>query len=75
MPEVKQEGDLALIVEKWMQALLDHPFRLNAATFRITAKLAFPQILDKSAGATLETSCAWCHFPINYAIVHSALAA
>jgi len=36
---------------------------------------AFSQVLDKSAAATLETSCAWCHFPINYAIVHSALAA
>jgi PleD family two-component response regulator len=30
MPEVKQGGGMALFVEKWMQALLDHPFHLNA---------------------------------------------
>jgi CheY-like chemotaxis protein len=36
---------------------------------------AFPQLLDQSAPTTLETTCAWCHSPINYAIVQSALAA
>jgi len=53
MPEVKQGGDVALFVEKWMQALLDHPFRLNAATFRITAKVGIALFPD--AGANAET--------------------
>jgi CheY-like chemotaxis protein len=37
--------------------------------------MAFPQILDRSATATLETRCAWCRIPIHCAIVHSATAA
>jgi len=36
---------------------------------------AFSQVLDKSNAATLQTMCAWCHFPIKYAIVRSARAA
>src|ERR1039458_7956284 len=53
MPEVKQGGDMALFVEKWMQALLDHPFRLNTATFRITAKVGIALFPD--AGANADT--------------------
>ncbi len=36
---------------------------------------AFPQILEQSAAATLETRCTWCRIPIHCAIVHSATAA
>jgi CheY-like chemotaxis protein len=36
---------------------------------------AFSQILPRSNTATLHTTCSWCHFPINFAIVRSALAA
>ncbi len=53
LPEVKQEADVVLLVEKWMQALLDHPFRLNAATFRITAKVGIALLPD--AGANADT--------------------
>jgi diguanylate cyclase (GGDEF)-like protein/PAS domain S-box-containing protein len=51
MPEVKQGGDMALFVEKWMQALLDHPFRLNAGTFRITAKVGIALLPDDGVNA------------------------
>jgi diguanylate cyclase (GGDEF)-like protein/PAS domain S-box-containing protein len=51
MPEVKQGGDMALFVEKWMQALLDHPFRLNTATFRITAKVGIALFPDDGVNA------------------------
>ena len=53
MPEVKQGGDVALFIEKWMQALLDHPFRLNAATFRITAKVGIALFSDAGANADI----------------------
>jgi CheY-like chemotaxis protein len=36
---------------------------------------AFPQVIDRSASATLETRCAWCCIPIHYAIVRAAIAA
>jgi diguanylate cyclase (GGDEF)-like protein/PAS domain S-box-containing protein len=39
LPQVKQEADVARFVEKTMRALLDHPFRLKDATFRIAAKV------------------------------------
>jgi diguanylate cyclase (GGDEF)-like protein/PAS domain S-box-containing protein len=51
MPEVKQGGDMALFVEKWMQALLDHPFRLNTATFRIRAKVGIALFPEDGANA------------------------
>jgi CheY-like chemotaxis protein len=36
---------------------------------------AFPQVIDRSASATVETRCAWCCVPIRYAIVRPAVAA
>ena len=39
LPEVKQEGDVARLLEKSMAAFLEHPFRLNDAVFRIAAKV------------------------------------
>lgn len=36
---------------------------------------AFPQTLDRTGAATVETRCAWCRIPIHCAIVHSATAA
>jgi CheY-like chemotaxis protein len=35
----------------------------------------FPKILGGPPGAIHHTDCIYCHFPIQYAIVHSALAA
>jgi EAL domain-containing protein (putative c-di-GMP-specific phosphodiesterase class I) len=46
MPEVKNEGELARLLEKIIEAFLDHPFRLNDAEFRIAAKFGvalFPE--------------------------------
>jgi len=38
LPQVRQDGDIAHLLEKWMEAFLDHPFRLNDAVFRIALK-------------------------------------
>ena len=38
LPEVKQEGNVARLLEKTMNAFMEHPFRLNDAVFRIAAK-------------------------------------
>ena len=51
MPEIKQEGDLARVVEKWMKALLEHPFRLDDAVFRIAAKVGVALFPDDGADA------------------------
>ena len=39
LPEAKQQGDVMQFIEQTMVALLDHPFRLNDAVFRISAKV------------------------------------
>jgi diguanylate cyclase (GGDEF)-like protein/PAS domain S-box-containing protein len=54
LPEVKQEGGVAQLLEKTMAAFLDHPFRLNDSIFRVAAKVGvalFPQ--DGSDADTL----------------------
>ncbi len=38
MPKVKQEGNLTKLLDKKSKAFLDHPFHLNDAVFRISAK-------------------------------------
>ncbi|HTD27926.1 MAG TPA: EAL domain-containing protein [Xanthomonadaceae bacterium] len=38
LPEIKQDGDLARLLDKMIAAFLAHPFRLNDAVFRIGAK-------------------------------------
>ncbi len=38
MPVLKGEGDAARVLEKMMAEFLEHPFRLNDAVFRISAK-------------------------------------
>jgi diguanylate cyclase (GGDEF)-like protein/PAS domain S-box-containing protein len=52
IPEVQQEGDVALLVERWMKALLDHPFGVNTSTFRISARVGISLFPD--AGSTAE---------------------
>lgn len=63
LPEVRQEGDAARLLEKIMRAFRDHPFRLNDTVFRIAAKFGgalFPDdgpyadILFKNAEAALK---------------------
>jgi diguanylate cyclase (GGDEF)-like protein/PAS domain S-box-containing protein len=51
LPEVKQEGDVARLVEKSMEAFLEHPFRLNDAVFRIGVKVGVALFPDDGAGA------------------------
>jgi diguanylate cyclase (GGDEF)-like protein/PAS domain S-box-containing protein len=53
LPEVKQEGDVVLLVEKWMKAFNDHPFHLKGATFRISVRVGISLFPD--AGSTAET--------------------
>ncbi|NDP40905.1 MAG: EAL domain-containing protein, partial [Rhodoferax sp.] len=43
MPVVKPGGDLTRLVEKWIEALLKQPFRLNDDVFRISAKIGVAQ--------------------------------
>jgi diguanylate cyclase (GGDEF)-like protein/PAS domain S-box-containing protein len=51
LPAVKQEGDLARLLEKTMAAFLDHPFHLNEAVFRISAKVGVALFPDDGADA------------------------
>ena len=51
LPEVKDEADVARLLEKTMEAFLDHPFRLDDAVFRITAKVGVTLFPDDGADA------------------------
>jgi len=53
MPRVAQGGDVARLLEKWTKAFLEHPFRLNDAVFRISAKTGVAIFPDD--GADVET--------------------
>jgi diguanylate cyclase (GGDEF)-like protein/PAS domain S-box-containing protein len=50
-PEVKHEGDIARLVEKTMEGLLEHPFLLNDAVFRIAAKIGVAVFPDDGVDA------------------------
>jgi diguanylate cyclase (GGDEF)-like protein/PAS domain S-box-containing protein len=63
LPEVTQEGDMARLIEKSMDAFMEHPFHLNDAAFRIAIKAGialFPEdgadadILFRNAEAALK---------------------
>jgi diguanylate cyclase (GGDEF)-like protein/PAS domain S-box-containing protein len=63
LPEVRQDADVARLVEKTRKTFLEHPFRLNDAVFRISAKVGaavFPddgtdaETLFKNAEAALK---------------------
>ncbi len=51
LPEVRQDGDVARLVEKTMGAFLEHPFRLNDAVFRIVAKVGVALFPDDGTDA------------------------
>ena len=53
MPEVRQDGDLARLVEKTMEAFIQHPFRLNDAVFRISAKIGIALFPDDGSDADI----------------------
>ncbi|HEU4646884.1 MAG TPA: EAL domain-containing protein [Burkholderiales bacterium] len=51
LPQVKQGGDVARLVEKSMAALLEHQFRLNDSVFRIAAKVGAALFPDDGVNA------------------------
>lgn len=51
LPEVKQEADVARLLEKMMADFLDHPFLLNDTEFRIAAKVGVTLFPDDGADA------------------------
>ena len=51
LPEVKQEGNLTRLLERTMEASLQHPFRLNDAVFRIAVKVGVALFPDDGADA------------------------
>jgi diguanylate cyclase (GGDEF)-like protein/PAS domain S-box-containing protein len=51
LPEVKQEADVARLLEKTVAAFLDHPFHLNDSIFRVAAKFGVALFPDDGADA------------------------
>ena len=51
IPEIKQEDDVALLVERWLKALRDHPFGVKTATFRISAKVGISMYPEDGSNA------------------------
>jgi diguanylate cyclase (GGDEF)-like protein/PAS domain S-box-containing protein len=51
LPDVRQDGDLARLLEKSIAALVEHPFRLNDAVFRMAAKVGVAVFPDDGADA------------------------
>jgi len=51
LPEVKQEGNVAGLLEKLIAAFLEHPFHLNDAVFRIAFKVGVALFPDDGADA------------------------
>jgi diguanylate cyclase (GGDEF)-like protein len=51
IPEIEREGDVALLVERWMNALRDHAFGVEDETFRINAKFGISMYPEDGANA------------------------
>ena len=51
LPEVRQEGDVARLLEKTTRAFLEHPFHLNDAVFRVAARVGVAIFPDDGANA------------------------
>ena len=51
LPVVKQDGDVGRLLEKTMAAFLGHPFRLNDAVLRVSAKVGVALFPDDGADA------------------------
>ena len=51
LPVVKQDGDVVQLLENTTAALLRHPFRLNDAVFRVSAKVGVALFPDDGADA------------------------
>jgi diguanylate cyclase (GGDEF)-like protein/PAS domain S-box-containing protein len=51
IPEIKQEDDVALLVERWLKSLRDHPFGVRTASFRISAKVGISMYPEDGSNA------------------------
>jgi diguanylate cyclase (GGDEF)-like protein/PAS domain S-box-containing protein len=51
LPDIKRDIDVARLLEKTMQSFLGHPFRLNDAVFRISAKVGVALFPEDGADA------------------------
>jgi diguanylate cyclase (GGDEF)-like protein/PAS domain S-box-containing protein len=51
LPEVKQEGDVARLLEKTIEAFLEHPFHVDDAALRIAAKFGVALFPDDGVDA------------------------
>ena len=51
LPDIERDLDVARLLEKTMQSFLGHPFRLNEAVFRISAKVGVALFPDDGADA------------------------
>jgi diguanylate cyclase (GGDEF)-like protein/PAS domain S-box-containing protein len=51
LPALKQEGNVARLLDKKIRAFLDHPFRLNDTEFRIPVKVGVALFPDDGADA------------------------
>ncbi|HUW76436.1 MAG TPA: EAL domain-containing protein [Gallionella sp.] len=51
LPEVMRDGDLVRLVEKTMEAFLQHPFRLNNTVFRISVRVGIALFPDDGTDA------------------------
>jgi diguanylate cyclase (GGDEF)-like protein/PAS domain S-box-containing protein len=51
LPEVSHESEVARLIQNSRQAFLDHPFQVNDAVFRITAKIGIALFPDDGADA------------------------
>lgn len=51
LPQVKQDGEVARALEQLMVAFLEHPFQLNDAVLRISAKVGIALFPDDGADA------------------------
>jgi len=51
LPEVKAQGNLAGLIDKFVEAFLGHPFRLNGAVFRLALKMGVALFPDDGTDA------------------------
>ncbi|MEO8006140.1 MAG: EAL domain-containing protein, partial [Betaproteobacteria bacterium] len=51
LPQIRQEGDVARLIESMMASFLQHPFRLNDAVFRVSAKVGVALFPDDGLDA------------------------
>jgi diguanylate cyclase (GGDEF)-like protein/PAS domain S-box-containing protein len=51
LPDIKRVGDVARLLEKTLKSFMGHPFRLNEAVFRISAKVGVAVFPDDGADA------------------------